>query len=208
MYLPKHFQVDDATLLAALIEEFPLATVVGILDGVAEINHIPLLLSEDKTRLYGHVAKNNPLLKLANQTNLKVSAVFHGPNAYITPSWYPSKQHEGKVVPTWNYAVVHAEGQLSLIDDASWLKAHVALMTNIYEPTAQSTWKLEDAPETYINSMLKAIVGIEIKLDKLVGKFKLSQNRPQEDYASVVDKLKQSPKDALTQMLQYMTIPH
>jgi len=208
MYLPKHFQVDDVALLAALIEEFPLATVIGILDGVTEINHIPLLLSEDKTRLYGHVAKNNPLLKLANQKNLKLSAVFHGPNAYITPSWYPSKQHEGKVVPTWNYAVVHAEGQLSLIDDPTWLKEHVALMTNIYESTAQSTWKLEDAPETYIDSMLKAIVGIEIKIDKLVGKFKLSQNRPQEDYASVVDHLKQSPKDTLRQMLQYITISH
>jgi len=207
MYLPKHFQIDDVSLLAALIEESPLATVIGVLDGVTEINHIPLLLSEDKTRLYGHVAKNNPLLNLANQANPKLSAVFHGPNAYITPSWYPSKQHEGKAVPTWNYAVVHAEGRLSLIHDAVWLKAHVGQMTNIYESTARSNWKLEDAPETYIQSMLKAIVGIEIKLDKLVGKFKLSQNRPQEDYASVVDHLKQSPKDALSQMLKYMNTP-
>ena len=204
MYLPKHFAVDDQALLAQLISEYPLATITANLDGSFEINHLPLMLSADKTKLYGHIARVNPLSKIAASTNNQVVAIFHGPNAYVTPAWYPSKKETGKVVPTWNYAVVHAQGSIKLIDDAQWLRNHVAQMTNIHEPTYQSDWKLDDAPEEYVQMMLKAIVGIEIEIHSLIGKFKLSQNRPPEDYAAVVDTLEKSPQEMLQAMRQLM----
>ena len=149
----------------------------------------------------------NPLVKVASSSNKSVTAIFNGPNAYVTPSWYPSKQESGKVVPTWNYAVVHAEGSIKLIEDAQWLRSHVSQMTNLHEPTYQSTWKLDDAPEEYVQMMLKAIIGIEIDIKSLTGKFKLSQNRPEQDYAAVVEKLSKSPREALQEMLQYMKAP-
>jgi transcriptional regulator len=204
MYLPKHFAVDDPVFLAQLISEYPLATVVGNLDDQLEINHLPLMLSPDKSKLHGHIARVNPLVKIAGSNQSQVTAIFHGPNAYITPAWYPSKKETGKVVPTWNYAVVHAQGTLTLIEDAQWLKNHVAQMTNIHEPTYQSNWKLDDAPEEYIQMMLRAIIGIEINVESLTGKFKLSQNRSPEDYAAVVKTLDQSPAEALQAMRKYM----
>ena len=207
MYLPKHFAVEDPAVLAQLISEYPLATIVGNLDGHLEINHLPLMLSNDGTKLYGHIAKMNPLVKVASSSNTSVTAIFHGPNAYITPAWYPSKQEGGKVVPTWNYAAVHAEGNIKLIDDPQWIRSHVSQMTDIHEPTYQSTWKLADAPEEYVQTMLKAIIGIEIDVKSLVGKFKLSQNRPAQDYEAVVEQLRKSPKEALQEMLQYMRAP-
>ena len=207
MYLPKHFLVEDQAVLAQLISEYPLSTIVANLDGRSEINHLPLMLSADKTKLYGHVARMNPLVRVASSSNTSVTAIFNGPNAYVTPSWYPSKQESGKVVPTWNYAAVHAEGSIKLIEDAQWLRSHVSQMTNIHEPTYQSNWKLDDAPEEYVQMMLKAIIGIEIEISSLVGKFKLSQNRPAEDYDAVVEQLEKSPQEALQEMLKYMRAP-
>ena len=207
MYLPKHFLVEDPVLLGQLISEYPLATIVANLDGHFEINHLPLMLSADKTKLYGHIAKMNPLTKVASSSNTSVTAIFHGPNAYVTPSWYPSKQETGKVVPTWNYATVHAEGLIKLIDDPQWLRSHVSQMTDIHEPTYQSTWRLDDAPEEYVQTMLKAIIGIEIEVKSLIGKFKLSQNRPAQDYDAVVAQLEKSPQEVLQEMLGYMKRP-
>ncbi|WP_128113352.1 FMN-binding negative transcriptional regulator [Polynucleobacter necessarius] len=204
MYLPKHFLVEDPAILGQLISEHPLATIIGNLDGQLEINHLPLMLSEDKSKLYGHIARSNPLTKVAGSANTAVTAIFNGPNAYVTPTWYPSKQESGKVVPTWNYAVVHAQGSIKLIDDPAWLRSHVAQMTNIHEPTYQSTRKLDDAPEEYVQMMLKAIIGIELTVNSLVVKFKLSQNRPAQDYEAVVKQLEKSPREALQEMLQYM----
>ena len=204
MYLPKHFSVDDPALLAQLIAEYPLATIVGSLENQLEINHLPLMLSSDRTKLYGHIARVNPLVKVAGSSNTSVTAIFNGPQAYVTPAWYPSKKETGKVVPTWNYAVVHAQGNIKLIEDAQWLRSHVAQMTNIHEPTYQSNWKLDDAPEDYVQMMLKAIIGIEIEVQSLTGKFKLSQNRPAEDYAAVVETIEKSPQEVLQEMRKYM----
>jgi len=204
MYLPKHFSVDDPALLAQLIAEYPLATIVGSLENQLEINHLPLMLSSDRTKLYGHIARVNPLVKVAGSSNTSVTAIFNGPQAYVTPAWYPSKKETGKVVPTWNYAVVHAQGNIKLIEDVQWLRSHVAQMTNIHEPTYQSNWKLDDAPEDYVQMMLKAIIGIEVEVQSLTGKFKLSQNRPAEDYAAVVETIEKSPQEVLQEMRKYM----
>ena len=207
MYLPKHFQVDDLQILAQLITEYPLATLVGNLDGHLEVNHLPLMLSANGKKLHGHIARTNPLVKVAEQDKRDVTAVFHGPNAYITPAWYPSKQETGKVVPTWNYAVVHAEGKFSLINDPSWIRQHVSQMTSIHEPTYQSNWKLDDAPEEYVQMMLQAIIGVEIEVSSLVGKFKLSQNRSPSEYAGVVENLQKPPEENLQAMLRLMKRP-
>jgi len=207
MYLPKHFQVDDLQVLAQLITQYPLATLVGNLDGHLEVNHLPLMLSADGKKLHGHIARTNPLVKVGEQANREVTAIFHGPNAYITPAWYPSKQETGKVVPTWNYAVVHAEGKFSLINDPNWVRQHVSQMTNIHEPTYQSNWKLADAPEDYVQMMLQAIIGVEIEVSSLVGKFKLSQNRSPSEYAGVIDNLQKSPEENLQAMLRLMRKP-
>ena len=204
MYLPKHFLVEDPAILGQLISEYPLATIVGNLDGHLEVNHLPLMLSEDKSKLYGHVARTNPLTKVAQSDSPLITAIFNGPNAYVTPSWYPTKQETGKVVPTCNYAVVHAEGSIKLIDDPDWVRGHVAQMTDIHEPRYQSTWKLADAPEEYVQTMLKAIIGIEINVQSLIGKFKLSQNQPAQNYDAVLKQFEKSPQEALQEMLQFM----
>jgi transcriptional regulator len=204
MYLPKHFEVTDTEILADLIEKYPLATLIGSIGDAMEINHLPLMLSKDRSRLFGHVAKANPLLKIAEQAVPNLTAVFNGPNAYVTPSWYLSKKETGKVVPTWNYAVVHAQGKMSVIQDASWLHSHVTQMTNTHEPTYQSLWKVDDAPDEYIQMMLNAIVGIEIEITSLVGKFKLSQNRPAKDYEAVLNELRASANQELQDMTHFM----
>jgi len=207
MYLPKHFQVDDPEILSQLIAAYPLATLIGSLDGHFEVNHIPLMLSADGKKLHGHIARTNPLVKVVEQENHAVTAVFHGPNVYITPAWYPSKQETGKVVPTWNYAVVHVEGKIGLINDREWIRKHVSQMTDIHELTHQSTWKLDDAPEEYVQMMLKAIIGIEIEVARIVGKFKLSQNRTPSEYLGVYDKLQNSSDENLQTMLGLMKKP-
>ena len=204
MYLPKHFEVTDPEILADLIEKYPLAALIGSIGDTMEINHLPLMLSKDRSRLFGHVAKANPLLKIAEQAVPNLTAVFNGPNAYITPSWYLTKKETGKVVPTWNYAVVHAQGKMSVIQDNSWLHGHVTQMTNTHEPTYQSLWKVDDAPDEYIQMMLNAIVGIEIEITSLVGKFKLSQNRPAQDYEAVLNELRASANQELQDMTHFM----
>ena len=207
MYLPNHFQVDDPKVLAQLIKHHPLATLIGNLDGNLEINHLPLMMSEDGRSLFGHIAKTNPLVKVAEQENHSVTAVFHGPHAYITPAWYPTKQETGKVVPTWNYAVVHVQGNLSLIKDANWIRQHVSQMTDTHEPTYQSHWKLDDAPEEYVQMMLRAIIGIEINVNSSVGKFKLSQNRTPAEYTGVVSELQKASAKNLQAMYELMQKP-
>ena len=204
MYLPKHFEVTDPEILSDLIEKYPLATIIGAIGGEIEVNHLPLMLSKDRSRLYGHVAKTNPLLKIAEQATPNLTAVFNGPDAYVTPSWYLTKKETGKVVPTWNYAVVHAQGKISIIQDRAWLHGHVTQMTDTHEPTYQSLWKVSDAPDEYIQVMLNAIVGIEIEITSLVGKFKLSQNRPANDYEAVLSELRASKNQELQDMSHFM----
>jgi transcriptional regulator len=204
MYLPKHFEVTDPEVLSDLIEKYPLATIIGAIEGEIEVYHLPLMLSKDRSHLYGHVAKTNPLLKIAEQATPNLTAVFNGPDAYVTPSWYLTKKETGKVVPTWNYAVVHAQGKISIIQDRAWLHGHVTQMTDIHEPTYQSLWKVSDAPDEYIQVMLNAIVGIEIEITSLVGKFKLSQNRPANDYEAVLSELRASKNQELQDMTHFM----
>jgi transcriptional regulator len=188
MYLPRHFEQNDLAALQALMREHPLATlVVHTIDGLSA-NHLPMVYDASVGVLRGHVARANPLWREA-AAGVDALAIFHGPQAYITPSWYETKAQHGKVVPTWNYAVVHAHGRLRAIDDAAWLRDFVSRLTDTHEAGRVAPWAVRDAPPDYIDEMLKAIVGVEIAVSRLVGKWKVSQNRAANDRAGVAQGL-------------------
>ena len=182
MYLPKQFEQHDSKALQGLLREHPLACLVTLSQEGLTADHVPMEL--DTTRgehgtLIGHVARANPLWKEAADT--PVLAIFQGPQAYISPSWYPSKAVTHKVVPTWNYTVVHAYGQLHVVEDAPWLHALVSRLTQTHEAQQAQPWAVTDAPDDYVQQMLRAIVGIEIPVARLIGKWKVSQNRDAAD---------------------------
>lgn len=185
----RHFQVTDPATLHALVLAQPLATLVIAQAGALHVNHIPMYL--DPTRgahgtLVGHVARSNALWPLLPQTAV---AVFHGPQAYVSPSWYPSKALDGKQVPTWNYACVHAHGALSAVEDAQQLLAIVQRLSEANESHRAQPWRVDEAPRDYIDKMLRAIVGVELAVERWEGVWKVSQNRNEADRAGVVQGL-------------------
>ena len=185
MYIPKHFEETDITVLHALMRSRPLGTWVTQGDGELIVNHIPFLLDDSAGGngiLRGHVARANPVWRSFSTTVPSV-VVFQGAQAYITPSWYASKREHGKVVPTWNYAVVHAHGMPRAIEDRDWLLAHVSAMVDTQESREAAPWKVADAPPAYVDTRLRGIVGIEIPIAKLTGKWKVSQNQSAVDRA-------------------------
>jgi transcriptional regulator len=189
VYLPKHFEQPDRDALVALMRERPLATLVIATPDGPTADLIPLDYVADASEhglLRGHVARANPLWRHAGVDML---AVFTGPEAYVSPGWYPSKREHGKVVPTWNYTMVQARGCLRVVDDAPWLRALVGHLTETHEAAQAKPWSVADAPEDYVQQMLRAIVGIEIPLTSLVGKWKTSQNRSAADREGVVHAL-------------------
>lgn len=201
MYIPQAFAESRVEQMHGLMRKFPLATLVRLgADGLAA-DHIPLQLSAEPLPwgcLRGHVARTNPVWRDCPPKQ-EVLAVFHGPNAYISPSWYASKAVTGKAVPTWNYAVVHAYGRLRVHDDPAWLLAMLESLTDRHESAFPDSWKLADAPDGFVESLLPSIVGIEITISRLEGKWKTSQNRPAPDRAGVANGLAEigSP-DSLT----------
>lgn len=192
MYIPKQFEEMSVDLMHELIRAHPLATLVSHASSGLNANHIPLHLSVSPSpygTLQGHIARANPLLDdIAD--GIETLAIFHGPDAYISPSWYATKKDTGKVVPTWNYAVVHAYGYLRVVDNASWLRAQLDALTNDNEAPFREPWAVSDAPPEYIEKMMAAIVGVEIVITKLLGKWKVSQNQPTQNLASLISTLK------------------
>ena len=187
MYLPKSFEETRPAVLHALIRSHPLGTWVALVDGQLVANPVPMLLHPARGEcgtLCGHVALANPVAATVVAT-LPSIVSFQGPQAYITPSWYPGKQQHGMVVPTWNYAVVHAHGHATLIRDRDWLLTHVSELTNLQEGRRADPWQVSDAPAAYIERMLGAIVGVEIRVERLEGKWKASQNRMDIDRRAV-----------------------
>ncbi|OHX11494.1 FMN-binding negative transcriptional regulator [Chromobacterium sphagni] len=178
MYLPKHFAVDDQDALLQLMRERPLATLVLNGPDGPDANHIPLHArqTDGQLRLCGHVARANPLWRRLDGQTMAL-AIFHGDDAYVTPSWYPAKAEHGKVVPTWNYAVVHAHGRLRAVEDPAWLRGLLESLTREHEAEFEPPWRMADAPAYYLDRMMQAIVGIELTVARLEGKFKLSQNQ-------------------------------
>jgi transcriptional regulator len=187
MYLPAHFEENRVEVLHALMGEHPFATLLTQGAGELEANHLPLHLDPEAGPfgvLQGHVARANPIWKQA--ADGEVLVVFHGPQAYITPSWYETKREHGKAVPTWNYVVVHGRGRLRTMNDPDWLLANLEALVAHHEAGFAEPWQIGDAPPDYIDKMLAAIVGIEIELTELKGKWKISQNQPPANRTGVV----------------------
>jgi transcriptional regulator len=204
MYLPKHFAETDLTVLHELMRSYPLATLVTQGPDGLDANHIPLHLdasSGPNGTLRGHIARANPLATLST-VNRKILAIFKGPDCYISPSNYATKAEHGKVVPTWNYAAVHAYGEIQLIDDADWVLAQMTALTTKNEAGLPQPWAVGDAPADYVEKMLGAVIGIEIVIDRLVGKWKVSQNQPAVNQASLIAALDGLPMADLIRQRQ------
>ena len=181
MYLPAHFAERRDQALHGLLDAHPFATLVASGAAGMAVNHLPLLRHGGTLR--GHVARGNELAALDGAA---VLAVFHGPQGYVSPNWYPSKHETGREVPTWNYAVVHVHGRLRVTHDAHWLRALLAALTDRFEAAEPRPWKLADAPADHVDKLLGAIAGIEIAIERIEGKFKLSQNHPAANRAGVI----------------------
>jgi transcriptional regulator len=178
LYLPAHFEESRTDVLHALMRARPLATLVTLAESGIVANHIPIETLPDPLphgMLRGHIARANPLWR-EYRADSEAVAIFQGPQAYISPSFYPSKLETGEVVPTWDYAVVHARGTLRFVQDSAWLRALVSRLTDAHEASRRVPWKVDDAPSRYIEQMLALIVGFELSIASLTGKWKLSQN--------------------------------
>ena len=203
MYLPKHFAVTEVPVMHAMMRKHPLATLVCHGPAGLDANHIPFLLADDSSpygTLQGHIARANPLCK-AGDLAQEVLVIFQGAESYISPSNYATKAEHGKVVPTWNYTAVHAYGRLRLIDDAAWIFAQISALTATHEASLPQPWAVSDAPTDYIEKMLGAFVGIEITIDRLIGKWKVSQNQPPANQASLIAALQQVG-DPMAELIQ------
>lgn len=206
MYIPSHFEETRIDVLHNLIRTHPFATLVTMSSGGINANHIPLHLSAasgENGVLRGHVARANPIWNDLTE-GVEALAIFHGPNTYISPSWYPTKQEHGKVVPTWNYTAVHAYGTLRIIDDPVWLRSQLNTLTAQHESVFEAPWAIADAPPEFIDRMLAAIVGIEIVITKLSGKWKVSQNQPIANREGVIQNLQKNGESNAIEMAALM----
>ena len=200
MYTPKSFQETRAEVLHGLIRTCPFATVVANTANGFVANHLPFELVDGV--LHGHVARGNELVQM---DGAEVLLVFRGPDGYISPNWYPTKHETGREVPTWNYAVVHVHGRLRVIDEVVWLRALLERLTDRHEADQPQPWKMTDAPEDHIEKSLHAIVGLEVTIDRIEGKFKLSQNHPACNRAGVIAGLRQRNGDGDVELAALMT---
>lgn len=201
MYIPDMFREDRTETLHAAVRTIGFATLIT--EGL-EANHLPMLLQEGANGqvLRGHVARANPVWKKGDGAAL---AIFLGPHAYVSPNWYPSKAETGKAVPTWNYIAVHAHGPIRWVEDADWLRTHVGALSAAHEAGRDVPWMISDAPMAYIDSMLRGIVGFELAIETLEGKYKLSQNREPADYAGARQGLLREGREDVARLMTRQT---
>ena len=203
MYCPAHFQEDSPAALIGLIEAHPLGTVICHTATGLVADHIPLLFKPEANtagKLLGHVAANNPLWQIAPDQELLV--VFQGASTYISPNWYATKAEAGKVVPTWNYAVVHAYCSLKATRDPSKVLALISELTDYHESKQPHPWRVSDAPSEFTERLLKNIVGMELTINRLQGKWKVSQNQPTTNQLSVIAGLQGQGTECQSQMAE------
>lgn len=204
MYIPTHHAETNTATLHALLHLRPLGTWITQCNGELSANHIPFLLDLERGEfgtLQCHVARANPVWA-SNSSTAESLIVFQGADTYITPSSYPSKHAHGKAVPTWNYVAVHAYGMPRVIEDKAWLLTHLNRLTDRHESTQAHPWKVSDAPIEYIDKLLNAIVGIEIPIARLLGKWKVSQNRSEADRLGVAAGLLNEGSDSSREMAE------
>jgi transcriptional regulator len=198
MYLPPLFREDRLEVQHELIRAHPLGLLICAGPAGLTANPIPFLIENDGSefgKLRAHLARANPQLRDLMAVD-ECLVVFQGPQRYITPSWYLTKQETGKVVPTWNYATVHAWGRPRVIDDPDWLRVQITDLTEAHEQPRAEPWAVDDAPESFIQAQMKGIVGLEIPIARIEGKWKMSQNRPDADRLGVYVGLRAEGDDA------------
>ncbi len=206
MFQPPMFNEDRMDVMHDLIDKYSFGIMIGHEGGALSINHLPFILHpelSEKGTLRGHISKGNPLWK-NHDANNDVTVIFQGPHHYISPGWYASKAEHEKVVPTWNYATVHATGKLKLIEDTDWLIAQLSTLTDKHEAGYDEPWKVSDAPEKYIRGQMKGIVGIEIEITELIGKWKMSQNKNDADKTGILAGLTKEGDDNALDMVDVM----
>lgn len=188
MYVPEHFKENDRQTLHQYIRDYGFGLLIVADQQGIEANHVPFHLSGTENGSPGllqcHVARKNPVWQRLAQGG-RVLAVFQGPDTYVSPSWYPTKLETGRVVPTWNYLAVHAEGRARTVEDPAWLHQHLRQLTAQHESGMDEPWAVDDAPADFTDRLVQAIVGIEIKIDALTGKLKASQNQPERNRQGV-----------------------
>lgn len=202
MYIPAHFEVDDETT-GRFLRDTRAADLVTSTDDGLVATYLPMLFDPDrgaKGSMVGHLARNNDQWRRSPRAEALV--IVHGPDAYISPSWYASKAEHGRTVPTWNYATAHVYGDLEIHDDAGWLDQHVRRLTARHEGSREQPWQVDDAPASYIAGQLRAIVGVEVVITRIEIKFKLSQNRPQADIDGVVTGLTQTGLGEVAELVE------
>ena len=202
MYLPPHFSETDSEQSNALIDSRPLATLVAMTDAGLVANHIPMLRDGDNA-LIGHIALANELHQIVGEGS-QVLAIFGGEDSYVSPNWYPGKAAHHKVVPTWNYQVVHIHGRIGFQRDEKTKRAIVGRLTSRFERelNGDAAWKMADAPADFMAGQLQAIVGVRIEIDRIEAKSKLSQNRAPEDFDSVTAEFDRLGKSALARRMR------
>ena len=192
MYNPPWFREDDVELIRAEIRKNNFGTIITVTpSGSPLASHVPMILDEskgEKGTLYGHIARGN-LQWRDSKAGGEGLAIFLGPDAYISPRWYETKKENGKVVPTWNYVTIHVRGPLTFFDDTTRLREVVTKLTSKHESGAADPWEVTDAPVDYIESQLKSIVGFEMTISRMDGKWKMSQNRPEADREGAIQGL-------------------
>lgn len=206
MYYPAQFDETNSAVLQEFIRTHPFASVICVAAGRLDANHVPLALDPGYGtlgRLRGHIARANPMWREVEH-GAEVLVLFHGPNSYISPGLYPSKTEHGKVVPTWNYGVVHVRGNIAWVHDTQELRQLVDNLTEQHEKDREQPWHVADAPDEYLRRMVAGIVGFEISILELRGKMKLSQNRSEADRAGVISGLAQSADPGAVAMAEFM----
>jgi transcriptional regulator len=206
MYTPKAFEVTDLPMLHAAMKQSELATLVTITANGLVATHLPLLLDETRGAygtLTGHVSRANVQWR-ETDPDAEALIIFLGLDSYVTPNWYPAKKETGRVVPTWNYAAIHAYGRITFIEDPEWLRTMVTDLTKKHEASFPAPWQVSDAPAVYIDSQLKAIVGFEFQILRLEGKQKFNQNRSVEDRLGVIQGLRELEDERKTQVAELM----
>jgi len=200
MYVPKQFREDRPEILASAVRDIQLAALVTPGPDGLQVSHVPMVLKADPEggeggawTLESHVARPNPHWRLAG-TGASSVAVFQGPQAYVSPSWYATKREHGKVVPTWNYIAVHAHGTLESIEDEAWLLAHVGDLTAANETGRDQPWAVSDAPGEYVRGLARAIVGLRLQVAKVEGAWKLIQHRSEGDRLGAIAGLDAEPR--------------
>ena len=185
MYIPEHFAMKDEDAIVKIIQSYPLGVLVTQTESGLDANHIPFELDRERSVLAAHVARANPVWEQCQQ-GAEVLVIFRGSESYISPNWYPTKHETHRLVPTWNYEVVHVHGRLTVQDHDKFVRGVVARLTRVHEAGEPRPWKMGDSAPAFIDGMLKAIVGIELQISQIEGKWKMSQNRSAADRQGVI----------------------